>query len=66
MIRFFVLIIGEVKLVVMVFLINFVVVLCMDFGFGVCLKSLVVMGGNMYGMFFVEVCVFWEIIKYCL
>lgn len=44
---------GEVKLVAMAPLTNLAVALRMDPGFGTRLKSLVVMGGNMQGMFLV-------------
>lgn len=64
MITFPVLTTGEVKLVAMAPLTNLAVALRMDPGFGARLKSLVVMGGNMHGMFLVEACAFWEITKY--
>lgn len=49
---------GEVKLVAMAPLTNLAVALRMDSGFGTRLKSLVIMGGNMQGMFLVETCAF--------
>lgn len=64
LITFPVLTTGEVKLVAMAPLTNLAVALRMDPGFGARLKSLVVMGGNMHGMFLVEACGFWEITKY--
>lgn len=49
---------GEVTLVAMAPLTNLAVALRMDPGFGTRLKSLVIMGGNMQGMFLVETCAF--------